>query len=141
MKHYDPTMCEDAERLYSEGRYSDCVVLALNAYQLARSDAEDNWKEMLKGPLSELAALTLMWDTTTQRNLRYDDYLKFHNWEDDISPAPLVIAAKALRKQAKEAIKNKHYLVALNYFEEIEKIGQITESDGKMRVKLLSNKF
>lgn len=141
MKQYSPLLSLKAEELYFQGNYSECVKLALEAYSKAKNDCEQEWNEMLKGPPTELAKLTVMWDTTTQKSLRYDEYLQVHNWEDDIPPGPLRIAVKSLRKQTKIAMKNNDPEVALNYFKEIEKIGEFTKSDRKMIAKLLNKKF
>ncbi len=98
MKHYSPSLCEEAKKLYSEGKYQECLVVALDAYEKARLDAEEEWKDLFENPPSGLASMTEMWDTTTQRYLPYQTYIKTHNWEDDIPPAPLNIAEKAKKK-------------------------------------------
>lgn len=99
---YNPQQSVDAEALYKQGKYDDSLKLALQAHENAKTDALEHWEEMLKGPPTELAKLTVMWDTTTQRNLKYDEYLKVHNWEDDIAPGPMNIAAKARKKLDKQ---------------------------------------
>ena len=101
MKQYDPQMCVEAEALYKQGNYEACLKLALEAHEQAKADAQEHWREMQKGPPTPLAALTTMWDTTTQRYLKYDEYLKSHNWEDDIPPGPMNIAEKAKKKLSK----------------------------------------
>ena len=68
--------------------------------------------------------------------LSHDEYIKSHNWQDDIPPAPLSIAAKALRKLAKNSLKIKDKVNALKYFLRIEKINQLTDSDKKLIKKL-----
>lgn len=136
MKRYSPSLCEDAEKLYSESKYSECLQVALDAHEKATKDARKEWEELLKGAPSELAKLTKMWDTTSQKYLTYDDYIKSHNWKDDIPPAPLRIATKALRKQAKGSIQNRDNASARRFFEEIENIGQLTESDKKIIDKI-----
>ncbi len=98
MKRYSPSLCEKAEKLYSEGKYSECLEVALDAHEKAKLDAQEEWRELIKGPPSKLAGMTKMWDTTTQQNLNYDEYIKCHNWEDDYPPGPLRIAEKARKK-------------------------------------------
>ncbi len=102
MKHYSPFLCTLSEKLYSEGKYSECLEVALGAHERAKIDAQEEWRELIKGPPSKLASMTKMWDTTTQQNLKYDEYIKCHNWEDDIPPGPLVIAEKARKKLGKK---------------------------------------
>lgn len=92
---YSPHLCIEAEILFSEGKYSECLQKALEAHEKARQDEYEKWQEFINNPPSELARLTKMWDTTTQKYLNYEDYKKYHNWEDDIPPAPLKIATKA----------------------------------------------
>lgn len=94
-------MCVDAEALYKEGKYEACLKLALEAHEKAKVDVIENWQEMQKGPPTPLAALTKMWDTTTQKYMTYDAFLKSHNWEDDIPPAAMRIAEKAKKKLVK----------------------------------------
>ncbi len=98
MNHYSPALCEEAEKLYTEGKYSECLQLALDAHERAGLDAQEKWQELVKNPPSLLASMTKMWDTTTQKYLKYEDYIKSHNWEDDIPSAPLRIAQKAKKK-------------------------------------------
>ncbi|MDO8621521.1 MAG: hypothetical protein Q7R31_04565 [Candidatus Levybacteria bacterium] len=101
-KHYSPSLCALSEKLYSEGKYSECLEVALDAHERAKLDAQEEWRELIKGPPSKLASMTKMWDTTTQQNLKYDEYIKCHNWEDDILPGPLGIAEKARKKLGKK---------------------------------------
>jgi hypothetical protein len=139
MKQYHPSMSDKAEQLYTEGKYINCIELAIEAHNKAKQDAEEEWEKLLKGDFpSKLAKMTSMsmWDTTTQQYLTYDDYIKAHNWHDDIPPGLLRIAAKAMRKLAKNALKKNDYTTAIKYFLEIEKIGEMTESDKKTLEKI-----
>lgn len=102
MKQYNPQICVDAEVLYKQGRYEDCLKLALDAHEKVKADALKHWQEMQKGPPTKLAKLTVIWDTTTQPNLKYDEYLKCHNWRDDITPGPMSIVEKARKKIDKQ---------------------------------------
>jgi len=108
MKRYNSQMCIDAETLYKQGKYEECLKLALEAHELAKQAALDHWNEMLNGPPTELAKLTVMWDTTTGRNLKYGEYLRIHNWEDDIAPAPMRIAEKPV---GKSLMLNNEYII------------------------------
>lgn len=101
MKRYSPLLYEEAEKLYKAGEYSECIQIAMDAHQKACLDAEEEWQELIKGPPSELARMTEMWDTTTRKYLKYEDYIKSHDWHDDIPPAPLNLAEKAKRKLKK----------------------------------------
>ncbi len=102
MKHYSPFLCALSEKLYSEGKYSECLEVSLDAHERAKLDAQEEWRELTKYPPSKLASMTKMWDTTTQQYLKYDEYIKRHNWEDDIPPGPLEIAKKARKKLRKK---------------------------------------
>lgn len=102
MKRYFPSLCENAEKLYSKGKYSECLEVALDAHEKAKLDAQEEWRELIKGPPSKLASMTKMWDTTTRQYLNYKDYIKSHNWEDDVPPAPFRIAEKARKKLGKK---------------------------------------
>jgi len=103
MKRYTPSLCEKAEKLYSEGKYSECLEVALDSHEKAKLDAQEEWQALIKTPPSGLASQTKMWDTTSQKYLGYDEYIKSHNWEDNIPPAPLRIAEKARKKLEKQA--------------------------------------
>ena len=101
MGRYYPELCIEAEALYKQGKYEECLKVSLNAHEKAKLDAQDEWQELIKNPPSGLASLTKMWDTTSQRYLGYKEYIKSHYWEDDIPPAPMRLAEKARKKLRK----------------------------------------
>lgn len=98
MRRYNPELCLEAEVLYKQGKYKECLQVSLDAHEKAKLDAQEEWQELIKKPPSVLASQTKMWDTTSQRYLNYEEYIKSHNWEDDIPPAAMRMVEKA-RKQ------------------------------------------
>lgn len=132
---YDPEMCVEAENLFKQRKLSEALELALKARDLAIDEARQRWSAALN-ETSALAKLTKSWDSTTQQYVDYETYLKVHNWEDDIAPAPSRIVAKILRFMGREAYRNGEFSKALECYEKIIAIGEATDNDLKQLDKL-----
>ncbi len=98
MKRYSPNLVIEAKKLYSEGKYAECLLLATEAYEKAKLDAKDAWDELINQPPTGLAAMTKSWDTTTQKYVEYYKYIQVHNWEDDIPSAAENLIEKVKKK-------------------------------------------
>ncbi len=128
MKKYDPQLSIDAENLCKRGELDKALSLALNAHELAKQEALDRWNELKNNP-SPLAKLTKVWDSTSQKHVNYNEFIKIHNWEDDIAPAPLRIACKCLRAKGKIALKEGDRPLAEECLQKIDELGQATDRE------------
>lgn len=135
MKKYDPQLSINAENLYKRGELDKALSLALEAHELTKQEALDQWNELKNNP-SPLAKLTKVWDSTTQKYVSYDEFIKIHNWEDDIAPAPIKIACKCLRAKGKLALKEGDKKLAEECFQKIKELGQATGIDDAELEKL-----
>lgn len=127
MKKYDPQLSIDAENLYKRGELDNALSLALNAHELAKQEALDRWNELKNNP-SPLAKLTKVWDSTNQKYVSYDEFIKIHNWEDDIAPAPIKIACKCLRAKGKLALKRGDRPLAKECFQKNKELGEVSDT-------------
>ena len=78
-----------------------------------------------------------MWDSTSQKYVNYNTYIKIHNWQDDIAPTPLIIATKSLRALARK-VKQSNPTKAIGYLNQIRQFGLASNSDIKLLEKLQS---
>lgn len=123
MRKYDPQLCVDAENLYNQGQFDKALSLALEVHELARREAFERW-DSTKRNSSPLAKQTKVWDSTNQKYVNHTEFIRMHNWKDDIAPAPLRIACKCLRSLAKLALKTGDKLLAEKYHQEIKELEQ-----------------
>ncbi len=136
MNLYNPELCIQAESLYKAGRYEEALKLALDLHKLAQEEAKKKWLSVLNKSTNLFKQLQV-WDSTSQKYVDYNTYIKIHNWQDDITPAPLKIATKSLRALAKKVKKN-NPTKAIEYLNQIHQLGLASISDIKLLEKLQS---
>ena len=136
MNLYNPELCIQAESLYKAGRYEEALKLALDLHKLTQKEAKNKWLLILTKS-TDLFKQLQMWDSTSQKYVNYNTYIKIHNWQDDIAPTPLIIATKSLRALARK-VKQSNPTKAIGYLNQIRQFGLASNSDIKLLEKLQS---
>lgn len=136
MNSYNPELCVKADMLYKEGKYEDALKLALSLHKLAVEEAKNKW-HLTVNESTDLFKKSQIWDSTSEKYVDYDTFIKIHNWQDDIAPAPIRIAAKSLRALAK-TIKLSNPNKAIEYLNQIRQLDQASQADIRLLEKLQS---
>jgi tetratricopeptide (TPR) repeat protein len=115
--NYDPALCSYAEALYKDGQYVRAYEVATHIHGLA-----EKTKKYWDAQMEQLKRCSV--------DLSQPEYVTtLHNWMSSLPTAPMELAAKALRAEAKRLKKAGQQKEAIAMLKQLQETGRATNND------------